>query len=252
MPFPVVPLPVAFMLPSIAGIPDTIGRVVPPEATAVISTSLAALYDEWVLQDQKTQWGFFLPYHTHVTQKGGELPGDPKNLERGLLPILTTASVHSLDIEEAYAVSTAPQENGAFAAYNKVKFPVTGTVRMICDGFQTGSTLPVNALGQSRALWEKSARPVSIKQEFLNKLVAMTASTQSYTLKTPERDWDRVNIIGYHISRSPDLSCTMLYVDVRFVEIRSANTPVKATPKNPQGAGKIDNGEAIEIEMVDF
>lgn len=252
MPFPVIPLPLAFTLPDIAGVPDVLGRVVPPQITAVISSSLASVYDAWLIQNEKKKWGFFevISETTPPAYKKGELSGTiplgdvlKPTVVNSTNPVLTSASVHSIELQESYAISTAPQEDGAFTSYNKVKLPTTGAVRLICDGFQTGaSSALVEALGQSRAIWDVSARPKTIKETFLNTLADMASNTKLYQLVTPEKIWDRVNIVGYHISRSVEQPHTMLFVDVRFVEVRSAKVATLKATKKPDGAAKVDNG----------
>lgn len=251
MPFPVIPLPSVVALPDIAGVPDVLGRVVPPQITAVISTSLASVYDAWLLQDEKKQWGFFETISETVpaTYTQDELNRPvPLSQARGpttvssLNPVLTSASVHSLELQESYAISSAPQEDGAFTSYNKVKLPTAGAVRLICDGFQTGASLLVEALGRSRALWDVNARPKAIKTAFLNTLADMASNTKLYQLVTPEKTWNRVNITGYHITRSVEQPHTILFVDVRFVEVRSAKVETQKSTRKPDGASKVDNG----------
>ncbi|MEE8658518.1 hypothetical protein CGLAMM_02775 [Acetobacteraceae bacterium EV16G] len=259
MPFPVIPLPLAFTLPDIAGVPDVLGRVVPPQITAVISTSLASVYDAWLLQDEKKKWGFFevisetIPPAYAKGELSGTIPlGDvlKPTVVNSTNPVLTSASVHSIELQESYAISTAPQEDGAFTSYNKVKLPTTGAVRLICDGFQTGASLLVEALGQSRAIWDANVKPKAIKETFLNTLADMASNTKLYQLVTPEKTWDRVNIIGYHISRSVEQPHTMLFVDVRFVEVRSANVETRKATKKPNGAAKVDNGVTTPIPVA--
>jgi len=225
MPFPVIPLPLAFTLPDIAGVPDVLGRVVPPQITAVISTSLASVYDTWPIHEEKTKWGFFIPPSDGSTDSAHQ-------------PVLTSASVHSIELQESYAISSAPQEDGAFTSYNKVKLPTTGAVRLICDGFQTGAS------------WGANARPKAIKETFLNTLAEMASNTKLYQLVTPEKIWDRVNIIGYHISRSVEQPHTMLFVDVRFVEVRSTKVEARKVTKKPDGAAKVDNGVTTPIPVA--
>lgn len=260
MPFPVIPLPLAFTLPDIAGVPDVLGRVVPPQITAVISSSLASVYDTWLIQDEKKKWGFFIPPGDQSTMSSTiekDENGNNVNVvtaKQAIIfeskPVLTSASVHSIELQESYAISTAPQEDGAFTSYNKVKLPTTGAVRLICDGFQTGASLLVEALGQSRAIWDANVRPKAIKETFLNTLAEMASNTKLYQLVTPEKTWDRVNIVGYHISRSVEQPHTMLFVDVRFVEVRSAKVETRKATKKPNGAAKVDNGVTTPIPVA--
>lgn len=256
MPFPVIPLPLAFTLPDIAGVPDVLGRVVPPQITAVISSSLASVYDTWLLRDEKKKWGFFIPpsdeFTVSPTVEKDENGNDVdvvavKWTNSAHQPVLTSASVHSIELQESYAISSAPQEDGAFTSYNKVKLPTTGAVRLICDGFQTGASLLVESLGQSRAIWDANVRPKAVKETFLNTLAEMASNTKLYQLVTPEKTWDRVNIIGYNISRSVEQPHTMLFVDVRFVEVRSTKVETRKATQKPDGAAKVDNGVTTPI-----
>jgi len=72
-------------------------------------------------------------------------------------PVLTASSVAGMEYARDWRVSNYPQEQGAFASYNKVKTPFTAKVTFLVGGFvRRFSIRPRQRL--HRLIWSLSSR----------------------------------------------------------------------------------------------
>lgn len=141
-------------------------------------------------------------------------------------------SILKVEIKESARISNAPQEKGAFQAYNKVQAPYENRVQMTKGGNES----------------ERAA--------FLVALKAAKESLNLYDIVMPETSYLNANITGYMISRSARSGVTLLTVEVLFEEVRQASAPVFtattgggstavatiANPKSPTGADPTNAG----------
>lgn len=201
--------------------------------------------DNWSIQRAARQWGIFLRYQERKPSLAARALGDDVDnlFGKGPKRVLSAAHVESLDMTRQTAVSTAPQEDGAFMAYDKVQQPFQGTIRFICDGSETGSIAENLLPGFVRGLLGNG--PDAIKRNFMSTLDSLVKDTKLYFIATPQRIYKRANIVGYRFTRNLE-TADYLAVDVMVQEIRSAKTSGWVNSKHPQGAQK-ENGGYVQV-----
>lgn len=208
---------------------------------AALSGFAGGAITDWAIQRAARQWGIFLPYEDKPPSPFARVLGDDIDslLSRKPKNILSAAHVESLDLTRQTTVSTAPQEDGAFMAYDKVQAPYTATIRFVCDGSETGSIAENLLPGFVRGLLGDG--PDSIRRDFIPTLETLVTDTKLYFIATPERIYKRANVIGYRFTRN--ISTTgLIAADVTVQEIRSAKTSGWVNTKHPQGAQKESGG----------
>ena len=141
-------------------------------------------------------------------------------------------SILKVEVKESARISNAPQENGAFQAYNKVQAPFENRVQMTKGGNES----------------ERAA--------FLVALRAAKESLNLYDIVMPEMSYLNANITGFTMARSARSGVTLLTVEVMFEEVRQASapvftattgggstaTPTLPNPKTPTGADPTNAG----------
>lgn len=106
-------------------------------------------------------------------------------------------SVLSLDNRNEWAVSAFPVQAGAFANYNKVASPFECAVRL------------------------SKGKTISDRATFLAQLDTIAKTLDVYTIRTPERSYNSVNITRYEVSRRDQNNAYFLTeVDLYFIEVR--------------------------------
>jgi hypothetical protein len=121
------------------------------------------------------QWGIF-------SQDGG--------------PILTVDSVASVEYTRDYRISDFPQEQGAFASYNKVQQPFRAKLVFLIE--------------QSRIA-------------FLQSVEAAVASLDFVTVVTPEIQYPSANLTSYSYRREASNGKTLIRVEVQCEQVRVIN-----------------------------
>jgi len=115
-----------------------------------------------------------------------------------------------IEYRNVYHVATHPVERGSFAAYNKVKEPFHGLVRMAVGG------------------------SVSDRETFLQDLNNLVKSTDLYNLITPEETYFNVNLERFDYRRETRNGAGMIIAVCHFIEIRqagqSANRSLSCVP----------------------
>jgi hypothetical protein len=111
-------------------------------------------------------------------------------------------SILKVEIKESARISNAPQEKGAFQAYNKVQAPYENRIQMTKGGNES----------------ERAA--------FLVALRAAKESLNLYDIVMPEATYQNANIIGFTLARSARSGVTLLTAEVMFEEVRQAAAPV--------------------------
>lgn len=102
MAFPALPLPSFWTVPTAIGVPALLGESVERASSAAASTALGQIVSRLETGLAARNWGLF--------DKDGE-------------SILSAAHVWQLDFQRRFDISSAPVEDGQFAAYNKVALP---------------------------------------------------------------------------------------------------------------------------------
>lgn len=146
-------------------------------------------------------------------------------------PVLVPDSFLNFGQRQEWSVTTAPTEQGGFAAYNKVNNPQEVQVRLTKGG------------------------SVRERHDFLEKLEAIAKTLKLYKIVTPEKTYFGCNISRYEVMRKGAAGAFFLTeVDVFFTEIRTVSSQYTTTTFNTQNAQQassepIQNGgtkQAIE------
>lgn len=128
---------------------------------------------------------------------------------------LSPDSFLGIEYKNDSSVSTFPIEQGAFNTYNKVKTPFNASIKV-----SKGSAL--TSVGTSSNLKSRSA--------FIAALEAMTDDLKTYIIKTPEKTYKDVNLVGHDYRRDADSGSGILIVNLYFMQIMNAQLLIKKTP----------------------
>jgi hypothetical protein len=131
-------------------------------------------------------------------------------------PALVSDSVASVDYSREYSVSDYPQEQGAFASYNKVQQPFDSNVTIL-------SSLT--------------------RQQLLNTLEPIVASLALVSVVTPEVSYPSANLTGYKLRRTMRSGVTLISVDLSLKEIRVTATTASAGTQRP--VGQVNSGSNL-------
>lgn len=194
------------------------------------------------------KWGIFVkpaPKQSKFWQRASSVVGNDVTsmFTDGPQMLIGAAHVETLSITHKATISTAPQEDGAFASYDKVQAPSQFTIRMTCDGSDTGNLWENMLPGFVRSLiGDGKDSPDALKKAFIETLDKAMASTQTYWVSTPEKLYSDINITGYTIKRGPDGTSDVLVADIDLQEVRKTSAKGNLKGKYPQGDPKQDNG----------
>lgn len=210
----------------------------------------------WAIARAAKKWGIFKREQETVTEKGEDgkdhsIPVYNATSIKGITAqnstpsyitrkILGASHVETLDIGKSSTISSAPQEDGTFLSYNKIKNPYQITLRLICDGSDSGNMWENMLPGFVRGLMGNGVDDV--KKAFMTELDRIVEDTDLYYVSTPEKMYRNVNIIGYRIHRGPDGTSDMLIADITLQEVRQVSATGWTTAKKPQGEPTKDNG----------
>ncbi|MCX5619465.1 phage baseplate protein [Bombella pollinis] len=196
--------------------------------------------ENWAIQRAARQWGIFTNPKTEA-KKGWQttatklLGNDVTTLfGKGPKRVLSAAHVSSLKIEEKSSICTAPQENTSFTSYNKVAAPYTATIRMICDGSETGNLAENLLPGFLRGAL--GVGPDAVKSDFTKTLVNLVKDTNLYVVITPEHNYRNANITGYSFTRASDGTADYIVADITLQEVRQSATSLWPESQKPQGS----------------
>lgn len=115
---------------------------------------------------------------------------------------LEADSILKVEYKASARISNAPQEDGAFQAFNKVQAPYESRVQMTKGGSE------------------------SDRAAFLDALEAAKQSLNLYDIVMPEKSYLNANITGYSLVRTARSGVTLLTVELVFEEVRQASAPV--------------------------
>lgn len=216
-----------------------------------VSAFAGQALEGWAISRAAKKWGIFKREPETDTEKGedgkdhsvpvyetGITKGAPKKAYR-MRRILKASHVENLSMHKVSTISDAPQEDGAFLAYDKVQRPRQFEIRMICDGSDSGNMWENMLPGFVRGLMGDGVDDV--KKAFIKELDTIVEDTDLYYVSTPEKMYRNANIISYRIHRAPDGSSDMLIADITLQEVRQVSTTGWAS-KYPQGANVVDHG----------
>ncbi|WP_182356669.1 hypothetical protein [Komagataeibacter europaeus] len=214
-----------------AGVPKLWSTVV-SDAEAVASVELDTLLQSYLVSNADKQWGLFNSYSQ---------------------PVLTAARVRAIDIRAQYRKSDAPQENGAFMSYNKVKMPRQVMMEVLCDGsaMSYGNVSAITSLLAVAGIGG-TTHGVTVRKQFLSALDSLVADLNTYLVVTPEATYPYMNVIGYGIRRETRRGLTMIYAEIMLEEVRLQvvqRVGLKET-KNPSGATQTDGGNVQSQSMT--
>ncbi|PHI97580.1 hypothetical protein BG621_02195 [Parasaccharibacter apium] len=202
--------------------------------------------ENWAIQRAARQWGIFTDARTPPTRgwqtTATKLLGNDVTTLFGKGPkrVLSAAHVSSLKVEEKSSICTAPQENTSFTSYNKVAAPYTATIRMICDGSETGNLAENLLPGFLRGALDVG--PDAVKSSFVNTLATLVKDTNLYTVITPEYNYKNANITGYSFTRASDGTADYIVADITLHEVRQSNSFPSSATRHPQGAPTQNTG----------
>ncbi|WP_146882493.1 phage baseplate protein [Acetobacter nitrogenifigens] len=213
-----------------SGVPKLWSTVI-TSAEAVASVELDTLLQSYLVQNASSQWGLF----------------DSSNSA-----VITSGRVRAIDMRVGYQVTDAPQENGAFMSYNKVKQPRQIMLEVLCDG-STMSYGDTSAIDNLVSTFTTGATGGStIRKRFLAALEALVANTTLYTATTPEATYPNMNVVGYSIRRAADRGLYLLYADIMLQEIRLTAVSRKATAaQEPSGETQQNSGNVQTQALSD-
>lgn len=188
---------------------------------ASISAIAGNTIGAWAKERARSQWGIF------TTPEDNQAPK----------PVLSAAHIETLTCKNDYKIASYRQEESNFTSYNKVKSPSSFTVRMICDGSESGEDMLDDIIQLPSFLRSKEQQPQNIRKSFLNTLEKISGDTNLYRLRTPEKNYPRVNIIGYEFKRTTTSGVTMIIAEITLQEVLSAGTfSQTTTPRSASGA----------------
>lgn len=140
---------------------------------------------------------------------------------------LDVDSVVTLEPRREYRISDYPQEEGGFQTYNKVTTP-----------------------GEVRLTVTKGGAPAD-RIDFLRTVEEIVASTDLFSIVTPERAFLDFNFTQYDYRRSAENGATLLVVDLVAIEVRQTAETAYTTTAAPSGADPVNGGPVRPVEPSD-
>lgn len=151
------------------------------------------------------QWGIFL---------GGE-------------PVVVADNVIAFSFKKSSRISKYPQEQGAFASYNKVNAPFEPKVK-----FSTGGS-------------------IADKQAFINSIDSISGDLNLYDVVTPEVTYSSCNVIDYDYDRNHG-NAGLLEIDVWLEQVVIAGVSTYSNTKSPTDAAQVNGGLVQPGNAVPF
>lgn len=222
MPMVPVTLPSVWTVPVAAGVPLLLGQSVTHGVQAAASVSIGTVLDDLLISQAAGQWGIF--------NSAGQ-------------SVLSAARVLSVAGESEHHIATAPLEDGSFLSYSKVATPRTHRVLMVCDGSETGvASQALSAFLPQAASSLAGAEGLYVRKAFFVTLAALEADLSLYSVITPERKYENVNITGHRWLRDARHGITMPVVEITLQEVRVSATQSFTTTQQPQGQRMLCGG----------
>lgn len=203
---PLIPFPNVPKLPGVPQLPRLPGFTsVPP-----ILGAAAAVGALWRAIFVTPQWGIF----KQVPEPAPDAEGIPTvTVVSRLTPIITPDSIQDFSYRNEYDIADFFVQDGSFATYNKVAQPYETSVRMTKGGSK------------------------SDRAQFLQQIEDILATTDLYSILTPEKTYLNVNPYRFELTRRGAKGAYFLTeVDLFFKEIRSVTAQYTTTAPTTQNA----------------
>lgn len=172
------------------------GLPVLPENVNVFSDAVLLIADAVSIPAGATpQWGLYL---------NGE-------------PVVVADNVVAFGFKKSARISKYPQEQGAFASYNKVSTPATPTLK-----YSTGGS-------------------ISDRQAFLASIEPLIDDLNLYDVVTPEVTYSGYNVVDYDYPRTADRA-GLITVEIRLEQIVIAGASTFSNTASPTDAARTNNG----------
>ena len=215
MPMLPISLPAVWDVPVAAGVPALLGQSSGAGVAASASTTVATMFNAAILAQAERQWGIFTSDNR---------------------PVLTSGHVCALGVQSQTSIASAPQEDGAFLSYNKVRMPGMYMVEMLCDGssMELGSA---SVLGDMLGAFGMPGLSDALQTRalFVAALDALVADLGLYHIVMPEAVYASVNITGYRIRRDVRQGVSLLLAELSVQEVRLGASATLAGTATPQG-----------------
>lgn len=189
--------------PNFPGVPPLLNSPALPAAVLVASPAITNLLDKL-----SSKWGVF---YTAGDKVGAQA--------------IVPDSFLSLGYVNSANIPTFPQEQGAFASYNKVQNPRSYTVKMSKGGSKKEMT------------------------DFKTSLESLENALDLFTIVTPTKSYTRANIDKCEYEHTEFNGAGIVVATVHFSEIRQASAAfsqpgaVSPTATVPAAQAKINNGQ---------
>lgn len=162
-------------------------------------------------------------------------------------PVIIPDTVPRFEYRGEARVSNYPIEKGAFETYNKVQDPFDIRMMMVCAGLNYAQNI-IQSIGLN--LGQQNMQ----RSAFLDTLDYMKQTTDLFTIVTPDKTYENVNMVHFDFRRETTNGATMLLVEAWFEEIRvqaSATYTQTASPSaaDPVDLGTVHSGDAIAVEF---
>jgi hypothetical protein len=148
--------------------------------------------------------------------------------------ILEFTSFVQADFRDEGRVASEPIEEGSFAAYNKTDSPLDAYVTLGIQG-----------------------EPDEL-QDALDKLRALKKETATFSVITPEQEYEKITLESFNYTRKREDGLNSLYVELHLVEVReiapqysTVALPAKKC-RNSDNASKVNAGKSQATETPPY
>ncbi len=132
-------------------------------------------------------------------------------------PVVVADNVVAFGFKKSARISKYPQEQGAFASYNKVAIPAEPRLQ-----YSTGGT-------------------IADRQAFLASVDPLVSDLNLYDVVTPEMTYSGYNVIDYDFPRTADRA-GLITIDIRLEQVVIAGASQFSNTASPSDAGQTNNG----------
>lgn len=132
-------------------------------------------------------------------------------------PVLVANAVAGIEYAHDWRISDYPQEQGAFASYNKVQVPFTAKVQYLIADPQ-------------------------IRQQFLRQAEVVCASLNFVAVITPDIPYLSANPVHAGYRRTSRNGVTLVLVEVWCEEVRLFGSTTTANTASPNGTSPVSSG----------
>ena len=131
-----------------------------------------------------------------------------------------------VECKNSFRISNFPQEQGAFASYNKVANPYDVKVTVAVSGYDES------------------------KASVLASVFDMIEGTDLFTVVTPDEIYDNASLQNYQYHRDSKHGVTLLIVELWFVEVRLVDGVSVRQPSQASG-NSASNGGTVQAQNTD-